>query len=43
MMAKIIKTINERAGSALVNRIAFQEGPNVKAIKKNPSEEEKHY
>jgi len=40
---KIIKTINERAGSALVNRIVFQEGPIVKSIKKNPSEEEKYY
>ena len=31
---KIIKTINERAGSALVNRIIFQEGPIVESIKK---------
>jgi len=38
---KIIKTINERAGSALVNRIVFQEGLIVESIKKNPSEEKK--
>ena len=40
---KIIKTINERAGSALVNRIVFQEGLIVESIKKNPSEEERQY
>ena len=40
---KIIKTINERAGSALVNRIVFQEGLIVESIKNNPSEEEKQY
>ena len=31
---KIIKTINERAGSALVSRIVFQEGLIVESIKK---------
>ena len=40
---KIIKTINERAGSALVNRIVFQEGLIVESIKKNTSEEERQY
>ena len=40
---KIIKTINERAGSALVNRIVFQEGLIVESTKNNPFEEKRQY